>query len=96
MGRGLILLSDRELAEHETFLLDLLNELHERKVEGVAVVAMLKEKDPDGGDIVSAYHHMSMRDRKLAADIIETDVTYRMVKNMLQDMDILPDPDEEE
>ncbi|MBE6959838.1 MAG: hypothetical protein E7448_03835 [Ruminococcaceae bacterium] len=96
MGRGLILLSDRELAEHEAFLLDLLNGLHTREVEGVAVVAILKEKDPDGGDIISAYHNMSLRDRKLAADIIDTDVTYRMVKNILQDLDILPEPGEEE
>jgi len=50
----------------------------------------------DGGDIISAYHNMSLRDRKLAADIIDTDVTYRMVKNILQDLDILPEPGEEE
>lgn len=83
MARGLILLSDRQLAEHEDFLLDIANSLHDKKVNGLAVVALLDEDYPDTGDILTGYFHMSVRDRQVAAASIQTDSMYRMLRIML-------------
>lgn len=97
MGRGLILLSDRELAEHEVFLLDMANDLHDKKVKGLAVVALLDKDYPDTGDILTGYFHMSVRDRQVAAATIQTDSMYRMLRIMLdQRSDTDPEDEDEE
>lgn len=97
MGRGLILLSDRELAEHEVFLLDMANDLHDKKVKSLAVVALLDKDYPDTGDILTGYFHMSVRDRQVAAATIQTDSMYRMLRIMLdQRSDTDPEDEDEE
>ena len=96
MARGLILLSDRQLAEHEGFLLDIANSLHDKKVNGLAVVALLDEDYPDTGDILTGYFHMSIRDRQLAAASIQTDSMYRMLRIMLDSRSDTDQVDEDE
>lgn len=92
----LALVADRPLRGYEVFLGELMNELDRHRVGGVAVVAVLDEPAPNGGDSIVGYHAMSLRDRQLAVSLLQADITYKIAQDAVRDMQDLPDPDEEE
>ena len=91
----LTLISDRPVNDYETFFVDLMNDLDKYKIRSVAVV-VLEEPAANGGDAIVGYHAMSLRDRQLAASLIEADITYKIAQGAVRDMLDLTEPDEEE
>lgn len=98
MAAHLTLISDRPVNDYEAFFVDLMHGLDKYKIRSVAVVAdtTLEEPAANGGDAIVGYHAMSLRDRQLAASLIEADITYKIAQDAVRDMLDLPDPDEEE
>lgn len=92
---GKVLVSDRPVEEWEQFLLELMNGASDCSVRGLAVVAFLDKPTEDGGDAMTAYYNMSLRDRCYAADLIRTDVTRKIAQEAVWDVLDPPDPDEE-
>lgn len=90
------LVSDRPIEEWEQFLLGLMNDASNCSVRGLAVVAFLDKPTEDGGDAMTAYYNMSLRDRCYAADLIRTDVTHEIARDAVRGVLDPPDPDEEE
>ena len=80
----LILTADRPVREHETALVELMEDLSKYKVTGMAVVVMVEPKEPDDEDILAFYHHMSIRDKQLAAAGIEGDVHYAIAEDAIR------------
>ena len=91
-----IMISDRTVKDYEAFFLDMMNGLDKHKIRGVTVVAVLEEPAANGGDAVVGYHAMSMRDRQLAASLIQEDITYKIAQDAVRDMLDLTEPEEEE
>lgn len=96
MAAHLTPISDRPVNDYEAFFVDLMHGLDKYKIRSVAVVAVLEEPAANGGDAIVGYHAMSLRDRQLAASLIEADITYKIAQDAVRDMLDLPDPDEEE
>ena len=90
------LISDRPVNDYEAFFLDLMHGMDKYKIRGVAVVAVLEEPAANGGDAIVGYHAMSLRDRQLAASLIDADITYKIAQDAVRDMLDLTEPDEEE
>lgn len=80
----LILAADRPVRVHESALVKLMDELSKYKVTGMAVVVMVEPKEPDDEDILAFYHHMSIRDKQLAAAVIEGDVHYAIAEDAIR------------
>ena len=59
------------------------------------MVAVLEEPAANGGDAIVGYHAMGMRDRQLAASLIQADITYKIAQDAVRDMLDLAEPDEE-
>ena len=93
---GKVLVSDRPIEEWEQFLLELMNGAGECSVRGLAVVAFLDKPTADGGDAMTAYYNLSLRDRCYAADLIRTDVTRKIAQEAVFDVMDPPDTDAEE
>ena len=96
MAAHLTLISDRPVNDYETFFVDLMHGLDKYKIRSVAVVAVLEEPAANGGDAIVGYHDMSLRDRQLAASLIEADIAYKIAQDAVRDMLDLTEPDEEE
>ena len=92
----LTLISDRPVNDYEAFFVDLMHGLDKHKIRSVAVVAVLEEPAANGGDAIVGYHAMSLRDRQLAASLIQADITYKIAQDAVREMLDLPDPNEEE
>lgn len=95
MAAHLTLISDRPTKEYEAFLVDLMHFMDKHKIAGVAVVAVLEEPADNGGDAITAYHNMSLRDRQLAVSLIQADITCKIAQAAVRDMLDLPIPEEE-
>lgn len=80
----LILAADRPVREHESALVELMEDLSKYKVTGMAVVVMVEPDEPDGDDILAFYHRMSIRDKQLAAAVIEGDVHYAIAEDAIR------------
>lgn len=93
MAAHLTLISDRPVNDYETFFVDLMHGLDKYKIRSVAVVAVLEEPAANGGDAIVGYHNMSLRDRQLAASLIEADITYKIAQDAVRDMLDLTEPD---
>ena len=96
MAAHLTLISDRPVNDYEAFFVDLMHGLDKYKIRSVAVVAVLEEPTTNGGDAIVGYNAMSLRDRQLAASLIQADITYKIAQDAVRDMLDLPEPDEEE
>jgi hypothetical protein len=96
MNTHLQLLSDRPVREYEAFLLELMNGAEDFNIRGLAVVALLEKPLEDGGDAMTAYYNMSLRDRHYSAALIQTDVTYKVAKDAARDLLGLEDPEDQE
>lgn len=71
--------SDKPIEPYQQALVELLeNDLSRYRVRGLAVVAFVEPEKPDGDDVLAFYHHMSIRDKQLAAATIEGDVHYEI------------------
>lgn len=84
------LLSDRPAKDYESFFVDLMHSLDKYRIRGVAVVAVLEEPTADGGDAITGYHNMCLRDRQLAASLIQEDTSYKIAQDAVRNM---VDPD---
>ena len=80
------LLSDRPAKDYEGFFVDLMNHLDSFEIRGVAVVAILAKQTDNGSDAITAYHEMCLRDRELAASLIQEDVMYRIAVDAIRDL----------
>lgn len=80
----LLLAADRPVREHENALVELMEELSKYKVTGMAVVVMVEPKEQDDEDILAFYHHMSIRDKQLAAAVIDGDVHYAIAEDAIR------------
>lgn len=94
----LILAADRPVRAHESALVELLEELSKYKVTGMAVVVMVEPEEPNDEDVLAFYHRMSIRDKQLAAAVIEGDVHYAIaedaIRNYMGDEEELDDGSE--
>ncbi len=93
MAANLTLISDRPVNDYEAFLLDLMHDMGKYKIRSVAVVAILEEPTVDGGDAIVGYYAMGMRDRQLAASLIQADINRKIALDAVRDMLDLPEPD---
>lgn len=84
------LLSDRPVKDYEGFFVDLMHGLDKFQIRSVAVVAILAKPADNGADAITAYHEMCLRDRELAASLIQEDAMYRIAVDAIRD---LVDPD---
>ena len=80
----LLLAADRPVREYESALVELLEDLSKYKVTGMAVVVMVEPREPDDEDILAFYHRMSIRDKQLAAAVIEGDVHYAIAEDAIR------------
>ena len=85
------LLSDRPAKGYEGFFVDLMNYLDSFEIRGVAVVAILAKQTDDGSGAITAYHEMCLRDRELAASLIQEDTMRRIAVDAIRD---LADPEQ--
>lgn len=78
------LMSNKPIEPYQEALVDLLeNELSRYRVQGLAVVVFVEPEEPDGEDVLAYYHHMSIRDKQLAAAVIEGDVHYAIAQDAI-------------
>ena len=80
----LLLAADRPVRAHEAALVKLMEELSRYKVTGMAVVVMVEPKKEGDEDVLAYYHHMSIRDKQLAAAVIEGDVHYAIAEDAIR------------
>ena len=83
MGK-LVLLSDREVEPWQADVVDLLEQLSGYKVRGLAVVVLVEPEEENGEDILAFYNRMSIRDKQLAASVIEGDVHYAIAQDAIR------------
>lgn len=88
------LLSNGEQTQWHEAIVGLLEETAHYKVTGAAVVLMVEPEEPDGDDVIAFYHRMSIRDKQLAASVIEGDVHYAIAEDAIRHY--LGDEDDEE
>ena len=88
------LLSNGAQTEWHRAIVGLLEETAQYKVTGAAVVLMVEPEEPDGDDVIAFYHRMSIRDKQLAASVIEGDVHYAIAEDAIRYY--LGDEDDEE
>ena len=93
MGK-LVLLSDREVEPWQADVVDLLEQLSGYKVRGLAVVVLVEPEEENGEDILAFYNWMSIRDKQLAASVIEGDVHYAIAQDAIRHY--MGDTDEED
>ena len=96
MAAHLTLISDRPVNDYEAFFVDLLHGLDKHKIRSVAVVAVFEDPEDDGSDAITGYFNAGIRDRQLAASLIQADITYKIAQDAVREMLDLPDPNEEE
>lgn len=73
--------------------MNLMHSLDEHKIRSIAVVAVLEEPEADDGDAIVGYHNMGLRDKQLAASLIEDDITYKIAQEAVRDMLDPTEPD---
>lgn len=78
-----VLLSDRPIAPYQEALTELLEEISGYRVRGMAVVLLVDPEEEDGDDVLAFYHRMSIRDKQLAAAVIEGDVHYAIAQDAI-------------
>lgn len=88
------LLSSGPVTQWQEAIVGLLEETAHYKVTGAAVVLMVEPEEPDGDDVIAFYHRMSIRDKQLAASVIEGDVHYAIAEDAIRHY--LGDEDDEE
>ena len=74
------IVSDKPLEEWQKDLVHVLEELSAYRVNGLALVALVEPEDPEGDDVLAFYNRMSVRDKQLAAAVIEGDVHYAIAQ----------------
>lgn len=80
----LALLSDGEVAPWQADVVELLEKLSDCDVRGMALVFMVEPREPGGDDILAFYSNMSLRDKQLAASVIEGDVHYAIAEDAIR------------
>lgn len=71
---NIIVVSDTLPEEWQGFMAETMSALGEKKVYGIAVVALLSEREEDGSTALTGYFNMSTEDRAMAAAHIQADV----------------------
>ena len=93
MGK-MVLLSDREVEPWQADVVDLLERLSGYRVRDLAVVVLVEPEEPEGEDVLAFYNRMSIRDKQLAASVIEGDVHYAIAQDAIRHY--MGDTDEED
>ncbi len=71
---NIIVVSDAPPEEWQSFFAETMNTLCKKKIRGIAIVALLSEREEDGSGAMTGYFNMSTEDRAMAAVHIQGDV----------------------
>ncbi len=71
---NIVVVSDAPPEEWQSFMAETMNALGKKKIQGIAVVALLSEREEDGSAALTGYFNMSVEDKAMAAAHIQGDV----------------------
>lgn len=77
--------SDKPVEDWAAFAMETVQLLEERKVRGMAIVALLDQDGENNDQAILGYHNMGLSDKEEAVMLIHADVVKAIVKANLQD-----------
>ena len=88
------ILSDQPLEEWQSDLTRILEELSRYEVRGLALIALVEADSDEDDDVLAWYNRMSIRDKQLAASVIQEDAHYAIARQAIEHY--MEDREEEE
>lgn len=83
---AMLITSDKPVEEWTSFIMESVSLLENRKVRGVAIVALLREETEDNARAVIGYHNMALKDKQEVVSLVQADVIKQIIRANLREL----------